>query len=238
MSKRYRQENTIWYQNPARLLPMLASKQSDFWIARGERCALELFHQMAVRVPAYRRFLRQHKVNPAHIRTIRDFGEVPTVDKNNYLRANPLPDLCWDGKFAEGEYTISTTSGSTGEPFYFPRSTEQNLQYAALAEWYLRTNFSIHHKKTLYINAFPMGAWIGGVFTYEAVRIVAERGKYALSIISPGVHKQEVIKAVKKMSPYFDQTIIGCYGPFLKDILDDGEREGVQWKKYSLKVPD
>ena len=212
----------------------LQTKLGDFWMLRGEHQALKLFHQMSLRVPAYKDFLKKNKVNPQNVHTIKDFLRLPTIDKNNYLRAYPLDMLCWDGKLAEGQYVISTTSGSTGEPFYFPRTKEQDLQYAAVAELYLRTNFTIHKKTTLYIDAFPMGAWIGGVFTYDAIRIIADRG-YPLSIITPGVHKQEVIKAVKKMSPYFDQTIIGSYAPFMKDILDDGEREGVDWEKYNLK---
>src|SRR3989344_6681302 len=172
----------------------LQTKLGDFWMLRGEHQALKLFHQMSLRVPAYKDFLKKNKVNPQNVHTIKDFLRLPTIDKNNYLRAYPLDMLCWDGKLAEGQYVISTTSGSTGEPFYFPHTKEQNLQYAAVAELYLRTNFTIHKKTTLYIDAFPMGAWIGGVFTYDAIRIIADRG-YALSVITPGVHKQEVIKA-------------------------------------------
>jgi hypothetical protein len=42
-----------------------------------------------------------------------------------------------------------------------------------------------------------MGAWIGGLFTYEAIRRVGENGNYDMSIITPGINKAEVIKAVQ-----------------------------------------
>lgn len=196
--------------------------------------ALKLFHEMSARVPAYKEFLKQSGVNPKNIRTIKDFENVPPVNKDNYLRKFPRDKLCWDGDFKDNSWVISTTSGSTGQPFYFPRTNEQDMQYALTAELYLRENFNIQEKSTLYIVAFPMGAWIGGVFTYEAVRTVAERGGYNLSIITPGIHKKETINAVKQLGSSFDQIIIGAYAPFLKDILDDGIREGIDWKNYDL----
>ena len=64
-----------------------------------------------------------------------------------------------------------------------------------------------------------MGAWIGGVFTYEAIRMVAENGKYPLTIYTPGIFKDEIFKAVENLSPKFDQTIIGGYPPFIKNLI-------------------
>jgi phenylacetate-CoA ligase len=43
-----------------------------------------------------------------------------------------------------------------------------------------------------------------------------------------------VINAVKQLGKDFDQIIIGAYAPFLKDILDDGTRHGINWKEYNL----
>ena len=223
------------YRTPIRLLPALRRAPERRWTEAGERRALTLFHEAARRVPAYKDFLKKHKVSHQKIRTISDFKSVPTINKQTYLRAYPLEKLCWDGKFKQRRWVISTTSGSTGEPFYFPREDAQDLQYASLAELYLVTNFDIHKKSTLYIDAFPMGAWIGGLFTYEAVKTIAERGKYHLSVITPGIDIKEIINTVRKFGNIFDQIIIGCYGPFLKDALDEGVAQGVNWKKYNLK---
>lgn len=223
------------FQNPIHSIHELRNRPEAFWMKRGERMALELFREMSKRVPAYKDFLKKNKIHTKSIKTIKDFSKLPTLDKDNYIRKYSLPEMCWDGKFAEGQYIVSTTSGSTGEPVYFPRNHTQNIQYANFAELYLLTNFKINQQKTLYVNAFPMGAWIGGVFTYDAIRIIAESRKYHLTIISPGLHKKEVIKAIVKLGPYFDQVIIGSYGPFLKDIIDDGIESGVKWYKYNLK---
>lgn len=222
-------------RHPKKLQGMLKSKPEQYWIRRGERMALKLFHEMAERVPAYRDFLYRNSVKRDTIRDIADFSRIPPIDKDNYLRCYPLEELCWDGKFGSEQWVISTTSGSTGEPFYFPRTDLQDDYYALSAELYLRENFQIQDKTTLYIDAFAMGAWIGGLYTYEAIKHVAEKG-YALSIITPGINKTEVINSVKKLGPHFDQVIIGCYPPIMKDIIDLGMESGLNWGAYNVGI--
>lgn len=189
---------------------------------------------MTRRVPAYKDFLKSHSFSPGSVKSMEDFSNIPPVNKDNYLRKYPKEMLCWDGEFSQGQWVISTTSGSTGQPYYFPRERSQDWQYAISAELYLRNNFQVHKKSTLYIVAFPMGAWIGGLFTYEALKIVSQNSGYQLSVITPGIHKQEVINAVKQLGSSFDQIIIGAYAPFLKDILDDGTKQGIDWSKLKL----
>lgn len=222
------------YRNAASFNQKLHNADEELSIRRGRRRALTLFHAMSRRVPAYKDFLKKNNIAPIKIKNSTDLSGVPSINKDNYLRKYPREMLCWDGNFGHGNWVISTTSGSTGQPYYFPRQASQDWQYALTAEMYLRNNFLIQKKSTLYIVAFPMGAWIGGLFTYEALKIVAEQGKYDLSIITPGIHKQEVINAVKQLGSSFDQVIIGAYAPFLKDILDDGTRQGVDWPSYNL----
>jgi phenylacetate-CoA ligase len=222
------------YQDIAMLQGQLQQISSEQWAQRGAERALELFHAMATRVPAYKEFLASRHFDVAGIKTTDDLVHIPTVDKDNYLKAYPKEKLCWDGTFPAGQWVISSTSGSSGQPYYFPRQLSQDVQYAVTAELYLRSNFKIHERSTLYIVAFPMGAWIGGVYTYEALKLAAQNGGYSLSIITPGIHKQEVIAAIKQLGKHYDQIIIGAYAPFLKDILDDGEREGIDWGEHQL----
>ncbi|HEY5139166.1 MAG TPA: hypothetical protein VIJ25_07620, partial [Methylococcales bacterium] len=222
------------YQDAEALHQRLQTEPETAWQQRGAERSLKQFHAMAERVPAYKDFLKANNFSPSSVKTVADFATIPIIDKDNYLRKYPKEMLCWDGEFSNKQWVVSTTSGSTGEPYYFPRERSQDLQYAIMAELYLRSNFAIHKQSTLYIVAFPMGAWIGGLFTYEALKIVAENGGYQLSIITPGIHKQEVINAVKQLGKSFDQIIIGAYAPFLKDILDDGAREGIDWASYKL----
>lgn len=235
-SNKIMQEISKDYKNPVRLLSSLKKKPEEFWQERGEVMALELFHLMAKRVPAYKDWLKKQKIDVTKIKNVKDLAKVPTVDKDNYLRKYPLADLCWDGKLSQGWHVYSSTSGSTGEPFYFPRSNFQDQQYSVTAEMYLLNNFQIDKKTTLYVDGFAMGAWIGGLFTYQAVKNVAERGNYNLSIITPGINKQEIIKAIRNLGPNYDQVILGGYPPFVKDVIDEGISQGINWSNYNLRL--
>lgn len=204
------------------------------WQAEGEKRAIALFHEMSSRVPAYKKFLAERNFLPSSVKNMKDFKTIPVIDKDNYLRKYSREELSWDGAFPAGGWSISTTSGSTGVPYYFPRQNSQDQAYADMAEKYLRRNFKIQERKTLYIVAFPMGAWIGGVFTYEALSRIAQKGSYDLSIITPGINTQEIINCIKELSNDYEQIIIGAYAPFLKDILDTGARQGIRWRKIKL----
>ncbi len=212
----------------------LTLKPESYWLKKGNRKVMKLFRLMSQRVPAYKDFLKINKIDPDKIKSIKDLKYVPPVDKNNYLRKYPLHDLCWDGEFSNNRWVISTTSGSTGEPYYFPRERYQDEQYSITAELYLRNNFNIENKSTLYINGFAMGAWIGGVFTYQAIRYIIEKGNYQLSIITPGIFKREIIKAIQNLGSKFDQIIIGGYPPMIKDTIDDAIDQGLDWSKYNV----
>jgi phenylacetate-CoA ligase len=213
----------------------LKTKPASYWEKRGEKAALELFHEAAVRVPAYKDFLKKNGIKHQQIKTIEDFKTIPTIDKKNYLRAYPLADLSWDGKLMDSWQVYAATSGSTGEPFYFPRAQKETDQYALLAELYLRTQFKIQERSTLYVDSFAMGAWIGGLFTYQAIERLAKEGNYKLHLITPGINKDETLKAIRKLGPLYDQVIIGGYPPFTRDLIDEGKAEGMDWKKYNVK---
>jgi phenylacetate-CoA ligase len=124
------------YNNIEKLIKDLRTRPESYWLKRGELKVLKLFSEMSHRVPAYKDFLRKNKINPEKIKNAEDLKSVPPVDKNNYLKAYPLEKLCWDGKLKEKRWVISSTSGTTGEPFYFPREDSQDQQYALSAEIY------------------------------------------------------------------------------------------------------
>jgi len=212
----------------------LKERPANVWKARGERAAFALFRAASKRVPAYKDFLTKHKINPSHIRSVNDFSKLPTLDKDNYLRKYPLAALSWDGKLMDGYHVYAATSGSTGEPFFFPRAGLQTDQYALLAELYLRTQFKIHERTTLYVDCFAMGAWIGGIFTFQAIERLAQRGGYPLHIITPGLFRDEALGAIRRLGPRYDQVIIGGYPPYVKELVDHGAAEGMDWKRYHV----
>jgi len=224
-----------FYKNSDSLIYDLKRKPASYWLKRGEKNALKLFHSMATRVPAYKDFLKKNRLSPDSIKGMADFKRVPVTDKHNYLLSYELKDLCWDGSFSDRNWMISSTSGSTGEPFYFPRTSSQDDQFTLTAEACLKDFFKVHKKTTLFIDCFALGVWIGGIFMYQAIRKLVDAKKYPISLITPGADKAEAIKAIENLGSQFDQIIIGGYGPLVKDLIDEGVARGLDFKKRNIK---
>ena len=97
------------------------------------------------------------------------------------------------------------------------------------------TNFDIDKKKTLYVNGFALGVWIGGIFTYQAIKHIQEKNKYDLTLINPGINKEEILKVLRRLGHHYDQIILGGYPPFIKDFVDFANERGFDWGKISAK---
>ena len=194
--------------------------------------ALRLFSMASARVPAYRDFLKINKINPAKIRTIADFGKIPHINKKNYLLRYPLEKLCWDGEIASSDM-ISLSSGSSGEPFFWLRSKEHERETMLDHELLLVDSFGINKYSTLFIVSFSMGMWVAGTLTLRAVQDIASRHK--MTVITPGINKNDVLNIIKKLGPKYEQVIIAGYPPFVKDIIDGGGTNGIDWKKLKVK---
>lgn len=196
--------------------------------------ALELFKQAAHRVPAYKDFLRKNKIDPDTICTEKDFLSIPPINKENYIRAYPLKELSWDGTLSQATY-ISSSSGSTGIPFYWPRG---NIQNDAAGEIFRNINENIFDTKkesTLFVNLFALGTWIAGLEFYNAAKFVSDSGN-DLTILTPGIEKNVAVDAIKKLAPSFTKIILAGYPPFIKDVLEYGAQEGIDWKKYDVRL--
>jgi phenylacetate-CoA ligase len=204
------------------------------WQKKGERMAIDLFHFTAKNVSAYAQFLKDNEVTATNVKTIEDFKKIPFVTKDNYLRPAEYA-LLFPKDGLTHATTIAATSGSTGEPFFFPRGPEQDKQYERLTEIFLRNQFGIDKKKTLGIIGFGLGIWIGGIFTYKNLNRIAENG-YDLTLIPASTQKELYLKAFKKFAPLYDQIILMGYPPFIKDLLDSGGEHGINWHDHDLKI--
>src|SRR5262245_12663454 len=91
----------------------------------GFKKAVALFHEAARRSPADKNFLDKLGVRPSSITTTDDFARLPRTDKPSYISQYSLEELSWDGTLETARY-ISTSSGSTGMPFFWPRGVVQD----------------------------------------------------------------------------------------------------------------
>lgn len=212
----------------------LKTKPSSYFEKMGQKNVVKLFHYAVLSVTSYKIFLKQQKVDPRKVKTITDFKQLPTISKQTYLRAFPYQDL-FPNRDLSRVTTISATSGSTGEPFYFPRGEEQDAQYEYIAELFLKNQFEIDKKSTLGIIGFGLGIWIGGIFTYKVLNKISAKG-FRLSLLPVGPNKELFLKSLKKFGPMYDQVLIMGYPPFIKDIIDEAGDYGINWKDHQTKI--
>ena len=151
-----------------------------------------------------------------------------------YLRKYDYLDL-FPNRDISRATTFSATSGSTGEPFYFPRGEEQDSQYEYVAELFLKNQFNIESKTTLGLLGFGLGIWIGGIFTYKNFNKIAQKG-YNLSLIPVGPNKELYLKSLEKFGRLFDQVLLLGYPPFIKDVIDEAPLYGINWRNYNVKI--
>ncbi len=211
----------------------LASKNSKFWDTRRKIDSLRLFRLASKNVLAYQKFLKRHKIDSTQIKDCKDFAKIPAISKKNYLRYYPYPELFWSGETAKNA-TYTSTSGSTGESFYFPRESTLDWQSSIIHENFIN-GFSKKGESVLVVVTFGMGVWIGGLMTYRAFEYVRDRSNRKISIITPGINKSEIFTTLQKLSPMFDHTIICGYPPFVKDVIDEAETLKINTKKLNLK---
>lgn len=199
-----------------------------------EQATLGLFHQTVVQVPAYQAFLQSHHIDPATIQTFKDFQQLPLVTKENYLRQYSLPQLCRQGQLERCDM-VAVSSGSTGQPGFWPRSLADELQIATRFEQIFHDSFQAHRRRTLAIVCFALGTWVGGMFTASCCRHLASKG-YPITVITPGNQKPEIFRVLQTLAPQFDQVVLLGYPPFLKDVIDSGLTQGIPWPDYHVKL--
>ncbi|GAB1822607.1 phenylacetate--CoA ligase family protein [Herbidospora sp. RD11066] len=187
---------------------------------------IELFHRVAATVPAYAAFLREHAIDPAAITTEADWETLPFTTKDNYTRRHPLNDLCRGGAL---QGMIAVSSGSTGQPSFWARTTEDEK---VIADRFAQVLDGFGRRPTLAVVCFSLGTWVGGLFTLACVRHLADRG-YPITVVAPGNNPAEILRVVPELAPLAEQTVLFGYPPFVKDVIDT---PGVPWERYNIKI--
>lgn len=188
---------------------------------------------MARRVPAYRAFLRQHGVRAERIRLPSDLIHVPATDKPSYIDAFALDELCWDGRM-DRQYMLSSSSGTTGQPYFWPRSNKQTAEGARMLEPLYREYFGMDRQPTLLIVGFAMGTWIAGTYIMMATQALASRG-WPITVATPGMNQVEIFKLIKEAGRFFPRVVLSGYPPFIKDVIEAGAQAGIRWPELDLK---
>ena len=195
---------------------------------------LALFHRCVSEVPAYRKFLEAQNVNPTNITTYRTFCALPLMDKASYIYAYPLAERCLGGNLKSSD-RVAVSSGSTGQPTFWPRSIADELDVAVRFEQVFKDSFHAYERTTLTVVCFALGNWVGGLYTTSCCWHLTSKG-YPLMVATPGNNKAEIFRVIQALAPHFEQTVLLGYPPFVKDVIDSGIAEGIDWTTYNPKL--
>jgi phenylacetate-CoA ligase len=199
-----------------------------------EQKFLNLFQRTAKEVPAYQDFLQDNQIQASNILGFQDFQNLPMINKANYVQAYPLAERCFGGSLA-GADRVAVSSGSTGQPSFWPRSTRDEQDVAMRFEQIFVDSFHLPIRSTLAVVCFAMGNWVGGLYTTSCCWHLARKG-YRLLTATPGNNKAEIFRIIRELAPQFDQTVLLGYPPFIKDVIEAGLVEGIDWSEFHTKL--
>ena len=191
------------------------------WVRAGKE-----FLQAYARVPAYKKFLEQQGWSCRSVDLREIFTSLPVMDKKNYVLPYTTEERCLDGRFFEEGVVIDESSGSTGIPYNWVRSARERETVKDVIGVYLRYCFG--DQKYIVLNLFSMGAWATGF-------------NMALASQSLGVVKSvgpDVDKILRTMQFFGNKYpyILNGYPPFLKHLVDEGEKRRFNWKNYTIHI--
>lgn len=214
---------------------LMSRMPTEKHIARGEKRALDVANIAMTRTKAYPATLKAagHPANP--VRDMEDFRTLPVIDKKSYVDAHGLDALCLDGA-AHNAYTIEKSSGHAGGSYYWLRLPEEDAMFPSYLEFAFVQFYGMDTKSTLVLITLALGTWTSGEKMAQALREVAATGKYPLTVMAPGTNAEEILEIVADLGPLYEQVVIVGYPPFLKTVIDEGSRRGIDWKTLSMKL--
>ena len=163
------------------------------------------------KVPAYREFLKSNHSYPVDINRLL----LPPTDKQNYINVFAPNERCLNGILNLVDTAIDESSGSTGTPYNWVRSTKERHASHIFISHFARYCFG--KEPWITINAFSMGSWATGI----NMGIALQRNSI---VKNTGPDMDKIFNTLQFFGPNYGYLICG-YPPFLKHMIDvAGER--------------
>jgi phenylacetate-CoA ligase len=183
--------------------------------------AMATARHAARHVPAYRDRLEEVGIDPRHMPR---WEELPETDKASYVDRWTLAERALHGRIPLRGTTIDESSGSTGTPYNWVRSAEERRHVRRMIGFFARYTFG--DDPLVVLNAFSMGAWATGMTTAIALE---QNG--LVKATGPSIEK--ILGTMRQLGTGYRYLIVG-YPPFIKLLLDEGERDGFPWDAYRM----
>ncbi|MEK6715750.1 MAG: hypothetical protein AABY43_06910 [Candidatus Omnitrophota bacterium] len=201
----------------------LKSINQDRLRIQSEKKVLSVFKNAAKNIPAYKEILAAHNVSPEEIYDIYDFRrKVPVLDKQKVFTAymGRVEKLCNTAYFSDISEIVSS-SGHSGLFSYGLNNRSAQRRFTEFSDVMLDYTFGISDKKTLLINALPMGIKINSDY---------------LAAANTGPRDDTIICLLNEFASKFEQVIIAADNNFAKNMLEDAICLGVDIKKTKIHL--
>lgn len=185
------------------------------------RRVVRRFHEVARRVPFYGELLRERGVRAGDVRDLAAFlARCPVLEKGDLFGSVPVHLLCLDGRIGTPAGVL-TSSGQGGRFALGLSSPRQARRAQAAVELGLQHAFRTDDRKSLLINALPMG-----------VRFACS----SVTVAETSVREDMVAALVRTLGPYYEQVILVLDPLFAKRLSDHGRDIGLDWSAHSVNV--
>lgn len=221
-------------RSPKATQSFLLKMPSSYWEKTVKNKALAAYKKASEEVSAYKEVLKINNINAKKIKKIKDFYDLPITNKKNYLKSFSINELV-SGK-AEDLMTMTVSSGSSGQPIYYPTSRNDMIAFpnGMITFFDYFWDIASKKKKTLFINAMAAGMWMGSVFgSYVFARLAQKHKNF--SFINTGAEVDRVLDVLKMLSEKYDLVLLTTYPSFLRTIIDVAKQRGLKLNKINLK---
>jgi len=195
---------------------------------------LDLYRDTFEKVPAYHNYLSPMGYTGDSIQSLEDFKKLPLMTKKEYMQAYALDRRVHNGDLSQLD-RVAVSSGSTGTPTFWPRAIVHEYAIAIRFEQVFCDGFELQNKKTLAVVCFALGNWVGGIFTTSCCWHLARKG-YPITVATPGNNIGEILRIVRELAPSYDQTVLLGYPPFVRDVVDAGKAEDIDWGSINTRM--
>ncbi len=173
------------------------------------------YYRAIALVPAYKRFVVSQTPVP---------DEMPETDKDNYIRQYSTEERCIGGRLPVHGTMIDESSGSTGIPYNWVRSTKERSESHRSISYF--ASYCYGKGPWITINAFSMGAWATGI----NMGIALQRNSI---VKNTGPDVDKILHTLGFFGKSYTYLIAG-YPPFLKRLIDEANARQFPLKEYRL----
>jgi phenylacetate-CoA ligase len=202
-----------------KVIRVLCNASPEKFKAAGTRKLPGIFRKALINSPAYLQIVSQHAPELL-LEKKRNFrlSSLPVLSKEMYLDAFPLRMLA--GKRTAGIKLAMTSSGYSGTFAYgfSNRKSPESIRFGV--DTTFDYCFNISEKRTFLINCGPMGVHV----------------ETSMPIAEVSVRSDMAIALLKKVSPIYDQTVIIGDPYFMKKLVEEGDADGIKWKKLNVSL--